>query len=121
MSTPFVTAEGLAALWRELSGAEYEYAGILLSAASTWIRNRRPGIADDDPAAKIVCVEVVKAVLLPGQWQGFTSWSRAVDDAVLSATLADPAGALTFTDWHYELLGINRNALPVGHFPRDDY
>lgn len=119
--TPFITPEGIQSLWRPLSGAEQEYAEILIAAASGWIRDRKPGIREDDPAARIVCLEVVKAVLLPGQWQNFSSFSREIDDAVVSATLADPAGALTFTDWHYELLGINRNPLPVGHFPRDDY
>lgn len=118
---PFVTAANLESLWRPLSGAEKEYAEILIAAASAWIRDRRPDIDSDDPAARLVVIEVVKAVLLPGQWQGYASWSKTVGERVEAATLANPTAALAFTDWHYELLGISRSARPVGHFPRNDY
>ncbi|KXT55931.1 hypothetical protein Y710_16415 [Gordonia sp. QH-12] len=117
---PFVSIEEFAELWRPLSGAEKEYGAILLLAASNWIREHKPGIRDDDPAAKTVVVEVVKAVLLPGQWSGYSSWSKTVGQRTTTATLANPAAALDFTPW-LSLLGISGRARPVGNFPRNDY
>lgn len=120
VSAPFVSVDALESLWRPLSGAEKEYAEILLAAASAWIREHKPGVADDDPNAKIVTIEVVKAVLLPGQWSGYSSWSKTVGNRIEAATLANPTAALDFTPY-LTLLGISTRAMPVGNFPRNDY
>ncbi|GAA3963046.1 hypothetical protein GCM10022231_24120 [Gordonia caeni] len=123
MPAPFVTVEELEALWRPMKDVrQSQWAELLLVAASAWIRERKPGIAADDPTAKIIAVAVVKAALLPGDWQGYKSWTRTMDDATTAAVLSNPGGYLDFDAADaYALLGISLNPLPVGNFPRDDY
>lgn len=118
---PFATPGEIAAVWRPLSDIEQAYAGLLVAAAAAWIRSKRPDIAADDPAAKFVTIEAVKAVLKTGEWQGYRSWTRTLDDATIAAVMANPEGTLDFTDLHYDMLRIARNPLPVGHFQRDDF
>lgn len=120
---PFLTVEEFAALWRPMKDdAEKSWAELLLVAASAWIRARKPNIADDDPAAKIVVTSVVKSALLPGDWQGYRSWTRTVDDATTAAVLANPGAHLDFdAAGAFSLLGISLNPLPVGHFAPNDW
>lgn len=117
----FITTDELAEVWRPLTEAEAKYAALLITAASTWIRAKKPGILDNDPAAKLVTIEVVKAALLPGVNAGFSSVSETVGGKTTAWTLANASAALRFTDHHYLMLGITISAMPVGHFPRDDY
>lgn len=120
---PFLTVDQFEALWRPMKdAAETSWAELLLVAASAWIRDRKPGIAPDDPAAKTVVTAVVKAALLPGDWQGYRSWTRTVDDATTAAVLANPGAHLDFdAAGAFSLLGISLNPLPVAHFARDDW
>ena len=120
---PFVTVDELASLWRPMKGdAEKAWAELLLTAASEWIRERKPGIAPDNPAAKVVVTAVVKAALLPGDWAGYRSWTRTIDDATTAAVLANPGARLDFDAADaYSLLGISLNPMPVAHFARDDW
>lgn len=117
----FITTTEVANMWRPLSGAETEFGQILIDAASNWIREKKPSIAADDPAAKLVVFEVVKAALLPGQWQGYASWSKTVGARTVAATLADPMAHLEFTDWHLRFLGISTAGSVSYSFPRCDY
>ena len=118
MSDPFLTVPELASMWRPMKGAEETaFATLLIMAASNWIRDKKPFIDDGDPAAKLVVLAVVKAALLPGDWQGVKSWTRTVDDATTAAVLSNPDAHLDFEAANaYELLGLARNPFPVGYF-----
>ncbi|MGB3707603.1 hypothetical protein [Gordonia sp. (in: high G+C Gram-positive bacteria)] len=119
----FVTVEEFESLWRPMKGEEEtSWAQLLLVAASAWILERKPGIDVDNPAAKTVVTSVVKAALLPGDWQGYRSWTRTVDDATTAAVLANPSAHLDFdAAGAFSLLGISLNPLPVANFARDDW
>lgn len=117
----FVTITELEGMWRPLTEPEKKFAELLITAASNWIRGKKPGVADTDPAAKLVTIEVVKDALMPGDNAGYSSVSETVGGKTVARTLANAAAALRFTDHHYLMLGISISARPVGHFPRDDY
>lgn len=118
LDAPFASPDDVAAGWRTLTAAELTRAMGLLDAAATWIRSKRPGIAADDPQARFVSTEVVRAALATGRWEGHASYSETVGGVSRSGTLvpAGAAGSVFFTDFHKELLGIPTAATPVGQF-----
>lgn len=117
----FITTDELAGMWRPLSGAEKQLGGLVIEAASAWIRENKPDVADDNPAAKLVVFEITKAVLLPGEWAGYSQWSVTVGGRTRSGTLSDAAAMVSFTPWQLQLLGISTTAEPSWHFEKDDY
>ncbi|MFC9769449.1 hypothetical protein [Rhodococcus jostii] len=103
----FATPTEVEAVWRPLSAEETANAALLLTAAAQWIRDNTPDIADNDPAARFVSIDVVKSALLAGPFTGHASYSKTIGPWSKSGTLINPAGALQFTDVHKELLGIS--------------
>lgn len=99
-----------------LTSAERDIAEQLLGAAARWIRSQKPDIADGDPDAKVVCIEVVRTAMSTRAYAGHTSYSRTTGPRAKAGTLADPGGALVFSDWHKELLGISINPQPSYYF-----
>lgn len=114
----FAQVTELASAWRPLTSAEQARATSLLGVASRWIRRRKPDIADGDPDAKLVVIEVVKAAMLNAAYQGHSSYSKTVGPYTRSGTLTPESttGALTFLPWMRELLGIPVGEMPVGEF-----
>ena len=112
----FATATEIADVWRPLSSQERANAEMLLTAAAKWIRDRTTGLADDDPAAKYVSIDVVKSALVAGPFVGHSSYSKGIGPWTKAGTLINPAGALEFTDFHREMLGLNSSPMPVGSF-----
>lgn len=109
----FATPEDLR---RPLTSAERDIAEQLLGAAARWIRRNKPGIAPDDPDARTVSIDVVSTAIATRAYVGHVSYTRTVGPRTKSGTLADPGGALTFSDWHRELLGISIHPQPRYHF-----
>ena len=112
----FATTTELAAGWRPLRPTETVWAGQLLDAASRWIRRQKPGIADDDPDAKLVTLSVVRSALVPGPNIGHTQYAKTAGSFQRSGTLTNPEAALRFSDWHRELLGLSTSAEPSWTF-----
>ncbi|AOD24048.1 hypothetical protein IM25_22725 [Rhodococcus sp. p52] len=96
-------------------------AQMMLDAAASWIRERKPGIAPDDPNAKLVSIQVVKAALISEAYLGLSAFSKTTGEVTRSGTLANPGQLLVFTDFHKELLGIPFRAGPVWSFKVGDY
>lgn len=89
-----------------------EDAADLIAAASNWIRDRKPDIADDDPAARIVVIHVVRTAMASDKYLGHVSYSKTVGGVTRSGTLANPGALLTFEGSHYQLLGISQSGGP---------
>ncbi|WP_094980340.1 hypothetical protein [Rhodococcus pyridinivorans] len=112
----FATYRDVQDAWRPLRDAERTWAVQLLEAAARWIRRQLPNIADDDPAAKLVSISVVKSALTAGDASGYVSHSKSIGPWSKSGTLANPDGALVFTDWHKEQLGLGPTRVPHYRF-----
>lgn len=112
----FATVDEVARGRRPLTGDERLDAEALIAAASKWIRDRKPGILDDDPTAKLVVIQVVRTALDMAEHAGLRSYSSTVGGISLSGTLANPGDLLVFTDFQRELLGISTSTMPQWHF-----
>lgn len=118
----FADPAAVAAGWRALSDTEKVRATELLAAAARWIRRKRDEagypIADGDPDARLVSVEVVRGALqrdeaarAAAKYAGFSNVSRTVGPRSFSGTIANSgpaAEALVWTDWAYDTLGLDR-------------
>jgi len=116
--TAFATMDEVASGWRPLRPTERVWGQQLLDAAARWIRKpgHRPDIADDDPDAKLVSISVVRSALAPGANAGHTQYAKTAGSFQRSGTLTNPEGALRFSDWHKELLGLSTTAGPSWSF-----
>ncbi|MFE3196260.1 hypothetical protein ACFXHA_45195 [Nocardia sp. NPDC059240] len=113
------TVDEIARGWRPLDTDERADAALLIAAAEAWIRDpdRRPDIAEGDPIAKRVVIEVVRAALAPpADFVGHTSYSDGMGPWAQSGTVPTPAGMLMFTAQHEGLLGISSQPMPRGEF-----
>jgi hypothetical protein len=118
----FLDAAAFAAMFRPLTAAETGQATPLLEVVSKWIRDNKPGIEYDDPAAKVVVFEVVREALVYGKYRPLSSFQDTTAHRTKAGTF-DPNVALQFiTDRHRAMLGIElTTAAPVGHFKVGDY
>lgn len=117
----FAEPEDITLGGRSLTAAQKVEAQLLLDAAASWIRDRKPDIAPDDPNAKLVSIQVVKAALASEPYLGLSSYSKTTGEVTRSGTLAHPGQFLVFTDFHKELLGIPFRAGPAWSFKVGDY
>lgn len=108
----FITTDNITSGWRPLSTTELVWAEQLIASASKWIRDRKPAIADDDPDAKFVVTEAVRAALTAARHAGHVSYSKTVGGVTRSGTLVNPGRSLDFTEFHHQLLGISQVATP---------
>lgn len=88
----------------------------MIAAAGIWIRGRRPGIADDDPAAQFVVIDVVRGAMDTEKYRGLISFTKTTGGVSRGGTLAKPGELLVFTDFHHQLLGISLVGAPSWHF-----
>lgn len=112
----FATAEDVQNGWRPPPGTEQADIVAKIAAASQWIRDRKPDLADDHPQAQYVVVDVVRNALTNAKYAGHTQYSRTVGGVTRSGTLVDPGGSLVITDFHKQLLGISLATMPQYHF-----
>lgn len=116
---PLATVDEIARGWRSLDDDEKANAEDLIAAAEAWIRDpgRRPDIADGDPLAKRVVVEVVRTAIGPeGDWHNHTSYTDTMGPLAQGGSLATPAGLLLFTATHAAMLGISASPSPRYRF-----
>lgn len=120
--TAFAQTTDVSATWRTLNAAQTAYASLLLDAAALWIRNKKPGIADGDPAARIVSIQVVRDALQRDVFGGSPSGTRTYGKKTESwttartATIAELAQTLVFGPYQLQLLGIFQPTGPRGQF-----
>lgn len=112
----FATADEIAQGWRPLNSSQRADAEAKIAAVGIWIRDRKPDVADDDPAAKFVTVQAVRAALEAEKYAGHVSYSRTVGGETESGTFSKSSEPLYITDFHYQLLGISRITMPQWHF-----
>lgn len=93
----------------------------LLTVVSDWIRDHKPDIADDDPAAQIVCFEVTRDALQAGEFGPVVSFTKVVAHRTRSATVDRAALEKFITDRHRRMLGLPLRAGPRGRFRPGDY
>ena len=124
--TPFLTASAVGTLWRPLVGTEVALADLLVASASAWIRRKiadagLPALAVDDPNAKLVVLDVVRAAIEGAAPNRARSFSRTTGQRSTSWTYDEAAKLLEWLPNHYELLGLpqdaGKTALGVGYFP----
>jgi hypothetical protein len=105
--------------WRTLTTEQQADAQLLIDAAVAWLRDpdRRPDIADDDPIAKRIVIEVVRSAMsAPAEFTNHTAYTDTMGPWSTSGTLATPAGTLMFSEAHERMLGISSDPLPRGDF-----
>lgn len=117
----FVSVDELVDVWRVLTPPERKYAEDLLAAAADKIREQYrkafdAEIAQTMPAARTVSIDMVKTALQTGAYVGHIQYVRIEGQRQKSGTLINPGGALVFTDYHREQLGIATSALAQGYF-----
>lgn len=93
----------------------------LLTVVSDWIRDKKPSIADDDQAAKIVVFEVTREAMLFGRYSGLSSFEETTGHSSRSGTLRWREIEKFITSRHRQMLGLMSVAAPRGHFPKCDY
>ncbi|MGW8936178.1 Gp19/Gp15/Gp42 family protein [Gordonia terrae] len=116
-----MTVTELAASWRALTSQEQTYATDLLNAAADTIRAEyrkafAAEIEQSNPAARTVSIEMVKTAIQTGAYVGHISYGRIEGQRQKSGRLINPGGALVFTDYHREQLGIPTRALAQACF-----
>lgn len=118
---PFLTVDKLAGMFRPLTPAEAAQAAPLLEVVSAWIRDVKPGIPDDDPAAITVCFDVLRGALQFGKYRGLTQFSETVAHRTRSGGIDTSAVGRFIDPYHRQLLGLSAVGGPVYHFPENDY
>lgn len=109
--------------WRTLDADEQADAQLLIDAAIAWLRDpdRRPDIADEDPIAKRIVIEVVRSAMsVSSDFHGHTSYTDTMGPWTQAGTLATPVGTLMFTAAHERMLGISSQPQPRGEFGDPD-
>lgn len=124
-TTPFLSVDDFAGMFRPLSTAERNLVALLVQAAADWIRNdsRLPGLLASDPLAvqaKIVTFDVVSSVLGPaGTDPRVKSHTSTVNDRTTTITYNEAASLLEFDERHLAMLGLPMTVEPRATF--DDF
>lgn len=124
-TTPFLSVDDFAGLFRPLSTEERNLVALLVQAAADWIRDdsRLPGLTVADPKAvqaKLVTFDVVKAALGPaGTDPRVRSYTSSVNDRTTTITYNEAADLLEFDETHLNMLGLITVAEPRATF--DDF
>jgi hypothetical protein len=118
---PFLDAAAFADMFRPLSDAEELLVTPLLEVVSTWIRDRKPGIADDDAAAIVVTFEVVREALAYGRFGGLSQFKETTSHSESSGTFTSRDIERFISGRHRQILGLGSTTGARGHFPVCDY
>lgn len=115
---PFLSIDDFAKRFpRDLTAGETLVATDALTVATTWIVNRLPAIAQDDPAAKLVVFEVTRDTIVYGPVSRLSSFENTSLHRTESGTLSEEDVEQYITDKHCQMLGISLKAAPVANFP----
>ncbi len=119
--SPFLEAATFATWAKKPAWATDPLAASLLQLVSDWIRERKPDIADDDPAAQVVTFEVTRDSLVYGDFGPQTAYLKATSHSQRSGTIDRAVIEKFITDRHRRMLGLGVKAAPRGRFKRFDY
>lgn len=113
----FVSPAVLQSGWRDLSSKEQTYASQLLISAGQRIRDEYrkafgTEIAENHPGAITVSIEMVRTCMSTGAYVGHLEYGRLEGPRQKTGKLVNPGGALVFTDYHRQQLGIPTTAGP---------
>lgn len=119
----FLDEAAFAAMFgRSLTSAESAVANPMLEVVDRWIRDNKPGITDDDPAAKVVSFEVTRDALICGEFGPMTSFTKTMGPRTRAATIDRDAVSRFVTSRHRQMLGLSgTSASPQAIFVRFDY
>ncbi|AGM12896.1 head-to-tail adaptor [Mycobacterium phage Brusacoram] len=117
----FLTVETLAEWAKQPAWADSDLARALLTVVSDWIRDHKPGLADDDPAAQVVVFEVTRDALLAGDLGPYSSVTKTTSHSSRQVTIDRAVVDMFITPRHRRMLGLGSTAAPRGHFPKNDY
>jgi hypothetical protein len=118
---PFLDAATFAIWAKNPAWTSDPVAASLLQVVSDWIRDRKPDIAPDDPAAQIVVFEVTREALTYGKYSGLSAFTEIVGHRQKSGTIRFREIERFIVARHYKMLGLNVSARPRGHFKKCDY
>jgi hypothetical protein len=121
VADPFLDAAAFSVWAKNPAWASDSLAESLLQVVSDWIRDHKPGVADDDTAAQVVTFEVTRDALLYGEFGTLSSFSKTVGPRIKAGTFDRSAVEKFITDRHRRMLGISVLAGPRGLFKRCDY
>lgn len=108
----FASVDDVAGVGDPLTGNDAAYASLLLQAAALLITGKKPGIAPDDPAAKIVSIQLVRDAMDKRRFKGapsgrVTRGSRSDEwTTARTATIEELARTLILSEYHLNLLGL---------------
>ncbi|MBU8833604.1 hypothetical protein [Mycolicibacterium goodii] len=117
----FLDAGTFASWAKRPAWANDELAKALLTVASDWIRERKPGLPDNDPAAQVVVFEVTRDALLAGDLGPYSSVTKTTSHSSRQVTIDRGVVDMFITPRHRRMLGLGSMAAPRGHFPKNDY
>lgn len=120
---PFLDISGFLALWDgpPLTAQRRAMATLLLTVASSWIYDHKPGIDSEDPAAKFVVYDVVSNAVRYQRYGKLQTYSKTAGHRMDAGSFAEPMKALEFTDTHKQLLGIPLEAEPMSSCVPNDF
>lgn len=91
-------------------------AAALLTVVSDWIRDNKPDVADDDPAAQVVVFEVTRDSLLSGEFGPVSSFTKVVGHRTRTAAIDRSVVEKFITDRHKQMLGLSTGPRPAYYF-----
>lgn len=120
---PFLDINGFLAMWDgpPLTSQRQAMATLLLTVASSWIYDSKPGISSTDPAAQFVVYDVVSNAVRYQRYGKLQTFSKTTGHRMDAGSFAEPMKALEFTDTHKQLLGIPLESVPMSSCVPNDF
>lgn len=109
----FIDSATLAAWSKTPEWSGNELVDALVTVVSKWIRDHKPDVSDTDPAAQIVCFEVVRDALLYGEFGPATSFTKTVGHRTRSVVVDRSSVEKFITDRHKKMLGLSIGPRPA--------
>lgn len=98
-----------------------QVATALLDVVADWIRERKPDLAADDKAARLVSFEVARDALLSGELGPYDEVEKRTAHSARRVKIDRAVVEKFITDRHRQMLGLSLRAGPRGRFKRGDY
>ena len=112
----FLTPQQFADWAKKPAWANDPLAAALLTTVEGWIRTNKPGIADDDAAAKVVTFEVTRDALIYGDFGPLSEFTKKTAHSERSGTIDSEKVEQFITDRHRQMLGLTTYPKPAYYF-----
>ena len=120
MTAPFLDASTFAGMFRPLTTAESNQVTPLLQVVSDWIRGQKPGIADDDSAAILVCFQMARDEILYGKYVGsLSSFNQQTMHSIKAGVIDRDEVDKWISDSQRRILGLSLVSAPQFNFGTD--